>query len=328
MKFKIFLNTFLFAVLFLVFSCAKISNKQILENLEPELKSKGGYESYLALEYLDFSRKLLLVKDLKASDHFAKKGLNIINGVPYVPENPLEWKADKSRIEELILMQKELEILLNNRTLIYQMPIQMAHLSYLYDCWSSKESKAIFMADELSHCRVNFGKLIDEIQTYLEENKKNKIPDVKIVEPEFSRFEIIFDAENYLLSDKENKAMIEIMDYLNSLKGKFRILITANPDNAMKISQNRALIINRINVVKNYLLKNGVEENSIEERIESEDFPDIIASEDIKNQINRSVGIYVLRGQGDFKPYPLPLLQNLLYKAQVEKARSEQGLTN
>jgi outer membrane protein OmpA-like peptidoglycan-associated protein len=184
------------------------------------------------------------------------------------------------------------------------------------------------MADELSHCRVNFGKLIDEIQTYLEENKKNKIPDVQIVAPEFSRFEIIFDAENYLLSDKENKAMIEIMDYLNSLKGKFRILITANPDNAMKISQNRALIINRINVVKNYLIKNGVEENSIEERIESEDFPDIIASEDIKNQINRSVGIYVLRGQGDFKPYPLPLLQNLLYKAQVEKARSEQGLTN
>ena len=328
MKFKIFLNTFLFAALFLVFSCAKISNKQILENLGPELKSKGGYESYLALEYLDFSRKLLLVKDLKASEYFAKKGLNIINGVPYVPENPLEWKADKSRIEELILMQKELEILLNNRTLIYQMPIQMAHLSYLYDCWSSKESKAIFMADELSHCRVNFGKLIDEIQTYLEENKKNKIPDVQIVDPEFSRFEIIFDAENYLLSDKANKAMIEIMDYLNSLKGKFRILITANPDNAMKISQNKALIINRINVVKNYLIKNGVEEDSIEERVESEDFPDIIASEDIKNQINRSVGIYVLRGQGDFKPYPLPLLQNLLYKAQIEKARSEQGLAN
>ena len=328
MKFKIFLNTFLFSALFLVFSCAKISNKQILENLGPELKSKGGYESYLALEYLDFSRKLLLVKDLKASEYFAKKGLNIIKGVPYVPENPLEWKADKSRIEELILMQKELEILLNNRTLIYQMPIQMAHLSYLYDCWASKESKAIFMADELSHCRVNFGKLIDEIQTYLEENKKNKIPDVQIVEPEFLRFEIIFDAENYLLSDKANKDMIEIMDYLNSLRGKFRILITANPDNAMKISQNKALIINRINVVKNYLIKNGVEEDSIEERVESEDFPDIIASEDIKNQINRSVGIYVLRGQGDFKPYPLPLLQNLLYKAQVEKARSEQGLAN
>ncbi len=328
MKFRIFLNTSLLTILFLAFSCAKISNQQILETLEPSLKSNGGYESYLALEYLDFSRKLIVVNDLKASDHFAKKGLDIVNGGAFIPENPLEWEADRSRIEELILMQKELEILLNNQALIYQMPIQMAHLSYLYDCWASKESKAIFMADELSHCRVNFGKLIDEIKIYLEENKKNKIPDVQIVEPEFSRFEIIFDAENYLLSDKANKSMIEIIDYLNLLKGKFKILITANPDNAIKLSQNKTLIINRINVVKNYLVKNGVDENSIEERIESEDFPDIIASDDIKNQINRSVGIYVLRGSGDFKPYPLPLLQNLLYKAQVEKARKEQGLEN
>ena len=53
MKFKIFPNTFLFAVLFIVCSCAKISNIKTLEALGPELKSKGGYESYLALEYLD-----------------------------------------------------------------------------------------------------------------------------------------------------------------------------------------------------------------------------------------------------------------------------------
>ena len=328
MKFKIFLNTFLFAVSFLAYSCAQISNKQILETLEPELKSKGGYESYLALEYLDFSRRLVLVKDLKASEHFAKKGLNIINGVGYVPENPLEWKADKSRIEELILVQKELEILLNNQTLIYQMPIQMAHLSYLYDCWASKESKEIFIADELSHCRVSFGKLIDEIEVYLEEMSKNKAPDVQIVEPEFSRFEIIFDAENYLLNDKANKAMIEVVDYLNNFRGKFKILITANPDNAIKALYNQALVKNRVEIVKNYLIKNGIDENSIEERIESEDFPDIIANDDIKNQINRSVGIYVLRGDSDFKPYPLPLLQNLLYKAQIEKARKERGLVN
>ena len=79
---------------------------------------------------------------------------------------------------------------------------------------------------------------------------------------------------------------------------------------------------------KNYLIKNGIDENSIEERIENEDFPDIIANDDIKNQINRSVGIYVLSGDSDFKPYPLPLLQNLLYKAQIENARKERGLGN
>jgi outer membrane protein OmpA-like peptidoglycan-associated protein len=269
-----------------------------------------------------------LVKDLEASEYFAKKGLDIMSGKTFIAEDPIVWEADRSMIEELILMQKKLEILLNNQNLIYQMPIQMAHLSYLYDCWSSKESKEIFMADELSHCRVSFGKLIDEIEIYLEENTKNKNPDVKIIEPEFSRFEIIFDAENYLLNDKANKAMIEVVDYLNNFRGKFKILITANPDNAIKALYNQALVKNRVEIVKNYLIKNGIDENSIEERIENEDFPDIIANDDIKNQINRSVGIYVLRGDSDFKPYPLPLLQNLLYKSQVEKARKERGLGN
>jgi len=324
MKSKIFYIT-LFLVLF---SCEKINYQQILSNREQILKSNGGYESYLSLEYLDFSRRLTIVKDLQASEYFAKKGLDIMSGKAYIPENPLDWEADKSRIEELILVQKKLEILLNNKNLVYQMPIQMAHLSYLYDCWASKESKEIFIADELSHCRVNFGKLIDEIEIYLEESTKNRLPDVKIIEPEFSRFEIIFDAENYILNDKANKSMIEIIDYLNTLKGKFKILLTANPDNAIKALYNQSLVKNRIEVVKNYLIKNGIEESSIEERIESEDFPDIIANDEIKNQINRSVGVYVMTGQGNFKPYPLPLLQNLLYKAQVEKARNERGLGN
>ena len=324
MKFKFFFVTFLL----LLCSCEKIIYQQILANREQDLKSRGGYESYLSLEYLDFSRRLSLVKDLEASEYFAKKGLDIMSGKVFAPEDPFNWEADKSRVEELILMQKKLEILLNNKNLVYQMPIQMAHLSYLYDCWASKESKEIFIADELSHCRVSFGKLIDEIEVYLEEMSKNKAPDVQIVEPEFSRFEIIFDAENYLLNDKANKAMIEVVDYLNNFRGKFKILITANPDNAIKALYNQTLVKNRVEIVKNYLIKNGIDENSIEERIESEDFPDIIANDDIKNQINRSVGIYVLRGDSDFKPYPLPLLQNLLYKAQIEKARKERGLGN
>lgn len=329
MKFKNFLIPSLLFVLLFSISCAKkLSNHQILLNQELALKSRGGYDSYLALEYLDFSRKLILVKDLKASEYFAKKGLDIIDGKSFIPENPLSWKADKAMIEELILMQKKLEILLNNQNLIYQMPIQTAHLSYLYDCWASKESKDIFRADELAHCRVSFGKLVDEIEIYLEEITKNKSPETQIYEPEFLRFEIIFDAENYILNDKANKVMIEVIDYLKSLKGKFKILITANPDNAIKDLYNKVLVKNRIDIVKNYLVKNEIDENSIEERIESEDFPDIIANDDIKNQINRSVGIYVLKGQGDFKPYPLPLLQNLLYKTQVEKARKERGLEN
>lgn len=217
---------------------------------------------------------------------------------------------------------------MGNQSLIFQMPIQMAHLSYLYDCWASKESKAIFMADELSHCRVSFGKLIDEIDFYLEEITKDKSPLVGITIPEFTRFEILFDADSYVLSDKATKSMVEVIDFLQAQRGQFRILITVNPDNNLNISLNQNLIKNRLAVVKNYLIKNDIDQNIIEERVETEDFPDIIANDEITNHLNRSVGIYVIKGDADFKPYPLPLLQNILYKDQVEKARQERGLKN
>ena len=321
MKNFIIILTLLFAG-----SCAKISYLQLLSSKEQMLKSAGGYEAFLALEYLSFARRLVGVNDLKTAEYFAKKGLDIEGGKSYSPENPITWKGELTRMSEFILMQKKLENLINNQTLIFQLPIQMAHLSYLYDCYVSKESKAIFRADELSNCRVNFVKLVDELESFLNDLNKDKTPEVKIVEPEFTRFEVIFDAENYILNEKGQKQMLEIVDYLKTQGGRFRLIITGNPDNAIKEKYNLALVKNRIFVVKNYLIKNGVDENIIQERIESEDFPDIIANDEVENQLNRSVGVYVISGDLDFKPYPLPLLQNLLYKAQIENAKKEIGI--
>ena len=318
----------IFISIFLLFSCAELNYQLILQSQESSLKSKGGYESYLALEYLSFSRKLIEVKDLEASQYFSKKGLDIASGSQFIPENPLKWKADQSRVQELILAQKKLELLLNNQTLIFQMPIQMAHLSYLYDCWASKESKAIFIADELSHCRVSFTKLVDEIEIYLDEITKDRSPLVKITTPEFFRFEILFDNDSYLLNDKATKSMIEIIDFTLSIQGQYKIFVSANVDIKNGQSINHSLIKNRISVIKNYLIKNGIDENIVQEKIENEDFPDIIASDDLSNQIDRTIGVYIIKGDLDFKPYPLPLLQNIFYKNQVESARQERGLKN
>jgi len=323
---KIFFVNFI--VLFLLFGCSELNYQQILQARENDLKSRGGYESYLALEFLSFSRKLNEVKDIKASTYFAKKGLDISSGKQYIPENPLNWEADQSRIEELILSQKKLELLLNNQTLIYQMPIQMAHLSYLYDCWSAKESKKIFMADELSYCRVSFGKLVDEIEVYLDEINKDKAPLVKIVTPEFFRFEILFDTESYVLNDKATKSMVEVIDFIMSIQGRFKIFISANINKIIDKKSNFSLVKNRLSVIKNYLIKNGIDENIIQEKIENEDFPDIISSDDLSGQIDQTIGIYVIKGDIDFKPYPLPLLQNIFYKNQVESAKKERVSNN
>ena len=323
MNFKSILVLF---TLLLLISCKNYL--PILASKESELKIKGDYDSYLALEYLVFSNKLEKIKDNKSANHFAKKALKISQGKEYVPENPLKWNSDKEQLEELILTQKRLEDVLNTPHLKFQLPIQLAHLSYLYDCWVSKESKPIFRASDMASCRVTFQKLLDEIEIYIADLKKDKIPKVTTIEPEFFRFEVLFDLNSSLLNDKANAEMIKIIDYLKTLKGDYNILLAGNADRTGNDLANQNLALNRAKTVQNYLIKNGVPENLIELRAYGEDFPDIITSDGTKSQINRSVGIYILKGRGDLKSYPLPLLENLLYREQVKNARKEKGLSN
>ncbi len=323
MRFRVF-----FSLIFLLFSCNSPTQFQLLSQQELPLKTKGGYNSYLALEYLSFSRKLLTVNDKKGAEYFAKKGLDISYGQEFLPENPLYWKADQAQLEEMILMQKRLETILTIPHLKFYLPIQTAHLSYLYDCWISRESKEIFRSDELAQCRVRFSKLLDEIERYVDDMSKDKTPRVEIKEPTFERFEILFDFNNAKFNDKASKDLIATLKYLKTLNGDYRILLVGNADRTGKELYNQTLALDRAEVTQNYLIKNGVDKNLIELRSVGEDFPDIITKDGIQQQSNRTVGIYVLKGLASFSAYPLPLLENIIYREEIRRARSERGLKN
>ncbi len=319
----LFLTTLLVAV-----SCSK-TPFELLSEQERSLRSKGDYNAYLSLEYLQFSRSLLQVDDKKTSKYFAKKGLKVASNQRVVPENPLDWDADKEQVEEMIIMQKRLETVLYEPNIKFYLPIQLAHLTYLYDCWISRESKAIFRADELARCRVRYVKLLNEVELYIEDLKKDKTPKVKITEPKFERFEIFFDFNNYKLNNKANKKLISVLKYLKTLNGDYRILLVGNADRSGKELYNQNLALNRAARVKNYLRKNGVVENLIEMRSVGEDFPDILTRDGSQKQMNRSVGIYILKGGfKSFKSFPLPLIDNYVYRDEIRRARDRRGLKN
>ena len=168
-------NYFCFtSLIILAFACQN-NSLEILKNNESILKSEPVFESYLALEYLNFSQKLLAVNDKKNSQYFAKKGLDTFLRKDIIPENPLNWQVDENQIKEMIFMQKRMEEINNIKSLRIQLPIQLAHLHYLYDCWISKESKGIFAGDEIANCRITFSKLIEEIESFHNELKKHQI---------------------------------------------------------------------------------------------------------------------------------------------------------
>lgn len=308
-------------------SCApKTTHIQRIAMGEKNLKTQGGYNSYLALEYLELSRNLAAAKQTQDSEYFAKKGLIAARDEYLVPEDPRKWNADPLQMEEMILMQKRLEAVLDTPHITFHLPIQTAHLTYLYDCWISRESKEIFRTSDLSYCKTRFYKLIDELEQYVDDLKKDKEPKVKVKEPEFSRSEILFDLNSYKFNDKANKDMIELLNKLLNLSGNYHLLIVGGADDTGKKLRNQNLALKRAEMVNNYLTKNGVPQDLIELRSFGEDFPDIVTSEGVQQQLNRSVGIYVLKGRGNFTDYPLPLVENIVYQQEVREARKKRGL--
>ncbi len=322
------LKTFSFSLLLLLFfSCASETKLSILARNEQMIRSRSDFNGYLALEYLQLSRNLLNNKSEKDSEYFAAKAIAVSQNSEYIPENPLNWNADKSQVEEIIAMQRRLEDVITP-SLKNNLPIQLAHLSYLYDCWAAKESQPIFRAAELAKCRERFYKLLNEVEYYVEDLRKDKTPKTVIIEPEFKKFEIFFDLNSNKFNDKANKDLIVILKYLIDLQGDFRLLLVGNSDRSGKELYNQNLAFRRVQTVKNYIIKNGVDSNLVEIRSYGEDFPDILTSDGITNQKNRSVGIYVLRGANSFQEFPLPLIENIIYKQGVKSARKKRGLLN
>ena len=297
-----------------------------LSQQEPELRSQGKYNSYLSLEYLRYSRQLLAAGDKKSAQYFSKKGREAALGLNVVPENPLVWKADQAQMTAMVLMQKRLEDILLSSRMRIDLPIQTAHLTYLYDCWISRESKQIFRADELAKCRIRFTKLLDEIENYIDESKKDKTKKITIIEPKFERFEIAFDLNISKLNAKGRRDLVKFLKYVGDLKQPYKILLVGNADRSGSKIYNKSLAIKRANRVKYFLMKNGVHGEFIEMRSVGEDFPDLLTKDNLTNQLNRNVAIYLLKGSGDFKDYPLPLLENIIYKKEVKKARKDRGL--
>lgn len=315
----------LFCLTFLLFTTSCKTNLHQLSLQENALKREQLYSSYLALEYLDYARNLAIGNDWSDSEYFSKKGLAVGSGVNVVPENPRAWNVDPLEMEDAIMSQKRLEAVSTDE-MKQILPTQLAHLFMLYDCWISKETKPIFKIDEMSRCKVRFYKLVGEIEQFMADMRKDRQPRTIITEDEFVRFEIRFDFDKYNFNDKANKQTVELFKYLFSLNGNYRILLVGNADRVAKTLYNETLARKRVETVRNYLIRNGVARDLIFIRAFGENFPDIITKDEMQHQLNRTVGIYVLKGIGTFEQYPVPLIENTVYKRDVLKARAKRGI--
>lgn len=312
-------------ILLLIFISSCVSNLQKLANEENKLRLESIYSSYLALEYLEYSRSLLSSGDWHNAQYFAKKGLDVASGEKVALESPYYWASAQENLEDHIYVQKRYEAVANPE-IKKILPIQIAHLTFLYDCWVSKELKPVFRKGELGKCKDRFYKLLEEVEYYVDNLGKDKEPKTIIKQPEFSRYLIAFDLGKFNFNDKANKKFIEVLNEIDDLDGNYKIILVGSADRLGKNLYNENLALKRAKTVESYLVKNGVSRDLIKLVVMGEEFPDIITQDKKQQQYNRTVAVFIVKGLIDVDNMPLPVIKNEAYKKEVEDAKKQRGL--
>lgn len=310
-------------ILVLQSSCA--FNLQSLIKREAGLQGRTDFNGYLAREYLQYSRDLANRYDWRDSDYFAQKGIMASDNQETFPEVPEAWDLDASKIEEAVIARQRLQLLLNPKVKRH-LPIQLAHLTMLFDCWLSKEQKP-WALGALARCKTRFLRLADEAEEYMANLKpKKKVKIVEVKEPDFEKFDVYFDFNSYRFNSRARRELVDILDFLESVNGDFRILLLGNTDRKGKKLYNDNLARRRVLMVKNMLMKNGVPKDVISADSFGEKVPKIITKNNKRNKYNRMVGVYVLRGEDSFSLIPLPLIDNYIYRKEIKNMKKNKGL--
>jgi outer membrane protein OmpA-like peptidoglycan-associated protein len=319
----------IFLTLFFVSSCA--NNLQSLAKQEQKLRAKQNINSYLALEYLQYSRELAHQSNQKYSNYFAIKGIKAAQNkevFPEVPENwQSSWDGNNSQINQANIARRRLIGLFFDLKTRQILPMQLAHLQLLYDCWLLQTRDSQKTNSNTKQCSKLFFQLENEINIYLEAIKpKKELKIIAIPEPQFTRFDIYFDFNLNNFNSDTDKKFTELFTYLETLNGDYKILLVGNADRVGKKLYNDALARKRSLVVKNRLIKNGVPEDLIQIKSLGENNPKIITTPDEQNKNNRRVGIYILKGQDKISIIPLPLIDNYIYKQDILEYRIKRGI--
>lgn len=317
---------FIIAISFTLLSCA--SNLDNLTKKEGQLKSIHNFNGYLALEYMQYSRNLANQHLQHDSRYFAKKGLLASQNKPPLPETTDQWHLDVSQIDEATVARQKLLNLLYNPEATKELPIQLAHLQLLYDCWISTAQEPTQIAST-GKCKVLFYRLNKEMDDYLENLHKPK-KDVKVFAikaPEFTRFDVYFDLNSYKFNSAADKTFSELFQYLGSLNGDYKIMLVGGADRLGKKLYNDIIAKRRVQNSLDRLVKNGIAQNLIIVKSFGPDNPEIITVDNQQNKNNRRVSIYVLKGQKeDLDKMPLPLIDNYVYTKEVNQAKQQRGV--
>ena len=290
------LTTILFVVL--LSSCKTTYYPQQEEELYSRLYN--NYKSYADYKENNY--------DWKGARVFNKKAKNIKKGIKIMPENVPEnmdlddFFSKGTTYKELLDMRNRMYLIINNETARQNYPDETADLQFYYDCWIL-ESKDYERYGQMARCRQGFEDNLTLLEYKLailttkeKDLIKNSIDKKEEIVSNFYRpknFTIYFDFDSSALTEDSSRILWQFMDYIKTINGAYTIQITGHADRTGSKEYNEKISERRLETVKHYLIKNGINQDIIKTKYYGEIYPSVITSNGYKEETNRRVVITI-----------------------------------
>lgn len=287
-------------IFFILFLCSCAANyysdneKEFYGYLEQNYKSYGDYktENY----------------DWKGARLFYRKANVIKDGKRLMPEEVFRdidivgFFSKDITYEQLLDMRDRMFLVLNNNIAKTEYPEEVANLQFYYDCWVL-EKRLYTKYSQIARCKQGFidtlayleFKLLRLTTTERDLIQKN-IDNEKIYTDVFIRprkYVIYFDFDSSVLTEDSSRVLWEFLRDAEKVNGKYIVNIVGHADRVGAKRYNEKLSKRRTDTIKHYLMKNGIPENIIKIKWQGEIDPQVITSNNYKEELNRRVTITI-----------------------------------
>ena len=107
------------------------------------------------------------------------------------------------------------------------------------------------------------------------------------------KYVIYFDFDSSVLTEDSSRVLWEFLRDAEKVNGKYIVNIVGHADRVGTRGYNEKLSKRRTDTIKHYLMKNGIPENIIKIKWQGEIDPQVITSNNYKEELNRRVTITI-----------------------------------
>lgn len=286
-----------------------------LRNVEPVA---DPYYTALSMRYLEFAEEEAAQYDWGDSRYFAEKGLRAAYGHDLQPEEPEKWRLPPASREEIEAVRPRLMKALEHQAAKKDYPAMAAEAMFHYDCWVEQQEEA-WQTDDIAYCRDTFYAALEGLERVLRQKVGSDFGDAVPVAPEspvspvspvvtqpsaepapaeeesmvLATSYIVFFDSGQIGLDKDGKKVIgEVLDEVRKF-ADYTISINGHTDSVGKAAANVVVSRKRANIVKDALVKGGVESRRINVAAFGESVPRVSTPDEVSEKANRRVEIFI-----------------------------------